>query len=141
MTDSRHAPQHDGNIFGPLEPARDAELGALLADVVGAPPVADVDWAALAGRIASARARQRTAWWSYAARWERRALPVALAAGLAGVLALWGLGMPATSHAAAAGTFSDPIAAMVDGTPAEDAARSFARSVTSTDDAGMVEAY
>jgi len=138
MTDSRQAPHGGEDIFGG-EPARDARLGALLADVVGRPP--EADWHALAERIATARTRQRGSWLAYAGRWERRAIPVAIAAGLAGVLALWGLGMPATARATGAVTPSDPVAAMVEGTPADDAARSFARSVTSAEDPSFIGAY
>ena len=134
MTDSRQTPHGGENIFGAAEPARDVALAALIGDVVGAPPFGDVDWAALGARIASARARQRMAWWSYTARWERRMLPVALAAGLAGVLALWGLGMPAAPRLATAVSIADPMAEIVDGTATADAARSFARSITSGGD-------
>jgi hypothetical protein len=127
-------------VFGGEEPARDERLGALLAEVAGAPPFADVDWTALAQRIATARVRQRTAWWSYAARWERRAVPVALAAGLAGVLALWGLGMPTASRASTFAMGADPVAAMVEGTPAADAAHSYAGAFTTAEDLSAIEA-
>ena len=129
------------NIFGDAEPSRDAVLGARLAEVVGRPPVADVDWSALATRISAARTHDRPSWWSYAARWERRAVPVAIAAGLAGVIALWALGMPSPPHLAAVAMVSDPVAATVDGTPAADAARSYARTLTSDEDFATVEAY
>jgi hypothetical protein len=128
------------DIFGQAEPPRDEALATLLGDVVGAPPFGDVDWTALASRIASARARQRTAWWSYAARWERRAVPMALAAGLAGILVLWGLGMP-TVPVAIASTVADPVAALVEGIPAVDAARSYAGSVTDAAYPSAVELY
>jgi hypothetical protein len=141
MTDARHAPPGGDNVFGHEEPPRDERLAALIADVVGVPPFGDVDWTALAQRIATARARQRTAWWSYATRWERRAVPVALAAGLAGVLALWGLGMPTTSRATTVAIVADPVAAMLDGTPTADAARNYARTLTGADDLASVEAY
>jgi hypothetical protein len=131
----------DARIVGEAEPARDPELAALLAGVVGFPPAADVDWTALATRIGSARARQRAAWWSYAARWERRAIPVALAAGLAGVLALWGLGMPLPARGTMTTASTDPIAAIVDGTPVADVARTFARSVTTPGDPAQAELY
>jgi hypothetical protein len=128
------------DIFGQAEPPRDDALAVLLGDVVGAPPYGDVDWTALAARIAAARTRQHTAWWSYAARWERRAVPMALAAGLAGILALWGLGMP-TMPLTIASTGADPVAALVEGIPADDAARSYARSVTGSADPITVELY
>lgn len=136
MTDERL----DARPFGSAEPDRDRALGALLAEVVGRSPVHDVDWPALAARIASARQRNRSSWWAYATRWERRAVPVALAAGLVGVLALWGLGMPATARVTVA-TVADPIAALFDGTPVDDAARSFARSATGAGDPTLVELY
>lgn len=137
MTDSRHAP----DIFAAAEPARDRALGALLGEVAAVPQLDDADWVALAARIAVARAAQRTAWWSYAARWERRAIPVAIAAGLAGVLALWGLGMPGLPRGGSAVALADPVAEVVQGTPAADAARTFARSVASADDLTNPEVY
>jgi hypothetical protein len=117
------------NPFDPAEPARDAELGALLRRVEGDVPMAAVDWNQLASRISrSLPPRMSTSWWSYAARWERRMLPLALAAGLAGLFALWN-GSESTAAATRAGT-SEIIADMVQGAPAEDVARTFARSLT-----------
>ncbi|MDB4879621.1 MAG: hypothetical protein JWL60_1067 [Gemmatimonadetes bacterium] len=128
-------------IFGDAEPARDGALRAALGDVVGAPPVHEVDWDALAARIASARARHGAAWWSHVARWERRALPVALAAGLAGVLALWGLGMPGARAAAVVAALpADAVTMVVDGGSAADAAQSLAQSLTAVDELS-VEAF
>jgi hypothetical protein len=129
MTDRNRVPE-SGNPFGTGEPARDAELGPLLRDIVGTPPVAQVDWTALARRIAVATAAPlHLPWWGYTARWERRALPLALAAGLAGAVALWGLGTPAQLSATATGT-TDLVTAVASGAPADDVARSFARSIT-----------
>jgi hypothetical protein len=123
-------PPESGNPFGTGEPARDALLGPLLRDIVGTPPAGQVDWTALARRIATATATPLPSpWWSYAARWERRALPLALAAGLAGAVALWGLGTPSQSSGAWNGS-ADLVTAVVSGAPADDAARSFARSIT-----------
>jgi hypothetical protein len=136
MSDGRDT----GSIFGPDEPPRDMALAALLGEVVGIPPVADVNWIALAARIASAREYQRARWWTYAARWEQRAVPVALAAGLAGLFALWGLGVPSAARTTASAA-TDPSAAIVDGTAIDDAARSFARSVTVAGDPATVELY
>jgi hypothetical protein len=111
---------------GDGEPARDARLGALLRDAVGDPPMADVDWARLAERIATAiRAHQDAPWWSYAERWQRRAIPLALAASLIGALAFWGT---TTSRGTDAST-TDLVSAVVSGTSSADAASSYARSV------------
>ena len=122
----------DDNPFDGREPARDHRLGARLRDLVGTPPVGDVEWSRLAERIARATGgRHAASWWSYAARWERRAIPIAVAAGLAGAITLWGLGTPVPMRVSAAG---DLVTAVVNGVPAEDAARSFARSVTGTAD-------
>lgn len=142
MTDSRQGAHQAEDVFGGAEPARDARLGALLSQVVGASPAGDVDWPALADRIATARARQRMAWWSYAARWERRAVPVAIAAGLAGVIALWGLGTPSLQRPeTVVAMTADPVAALVGGTTPADAARSYAGSLSTGDDLAAVEAY
>jgi hypothetical protein len=131
MTDrDRVPPPESGNPFGTGEPARDAVLGPFLRDIVGTPPTAQVDWTALARRIAIATAAPlHVPWWGYAARWERRALPLALAAGLAGAVALWGLGTPAQLGGASTGT-ADLVTAVASGTPADDVARSFAHSFT-----------
>lgn len=109
------------------EPARDARLGALLRETVGDVPIAEVSWPQLAQRISAAvHAHQGAPWWSYAERWQHRALPLALAAGLVGALAFWGT---ASSRAAEAST-TDLVSAVVTGTSPADAASFFARSVT-----------
>jgi hypothetical protein len=114
------------------EPAHDERLGALLRDAVGEPPMGDVDWGALAGRIgATVRAQQAAPWWSYAEQWQRRALPLAVAAALVGALALWsGAGAGAGETVVSEGP-PDFLSAVVSGAPADDAARSFARTLTS----------
>jgi hypothetical protein len=133
MTDRNRVPPpppESGNPFGTGEPARDAVLGPLLRDIVGTPPSGQVDWTALARRIATATATPlHSPWWSYASRWERRVLPLALAAGIAGAAALWGLDSPSQPSAASTGA-ADLVTAVVTGAPADDAARSFARSIT-----------
>jgi hypothetical protein len=128
MTDRDRVPPESGNPFGTGEPARDARLGLLLRDIVGSTPTGQVDWTALARRIANATPLH-SPWWSYATRWERRVLPLALAAGIAGAVALWGLGTP-SQLAAAPSASADLVTAVAAGTPADDAARSFARSIT-----------
>jgi hypothetical protein len=112
------------------EPARDARLGALLREAVGDVPMADVRWPQLAQRIAAAVHAHQAPWWSYAERWQRRVLPLALAAGLVGALAFWGT---AASRSADAST-TDLVSAVVTGTSPADAASSYARSVTSAMD-------
>jgi hypothetical protein len=109
------------------EPARDERLGALLRDALGDAPMAEVSWSQLAERInAAVHAQQAAPWWSYAERWQRRALPLALAAGIIGALAFWGT---TTSRSADAST-TDLVSAVVTGTSPADAASSFAHSVT-----------
>ena len=118
------------NPFDPAEPARDEALGALLRRATGDVPMSAVDWDGLATRITRALPRPASPWWSYAERWERRMLPLALAASLLGAFALWNSG---TIGAPAAGTqiaSVDLVADLVEGTPADDVALSFARSVT-----------
>jgi hypothetical protein len=119
--------------FGP-EPDRDVRLGMLLRDVVGPTPYDAVQWDALADRIGASVAAQRSVpWWSYAARWERRAISMALAAGVAAAFALLTAGeaapplMPTTPAAEA-------VTAVISGAPVEDAASSFAHYVTGTAD-------
>ena len=135
MTDFPHGP--DENVFGDAEPARDVRLGALLRDHLGEVPMHDVDFASLSARISRGIASQVTSpWWSYAARWERRALPLALAAGLAAAAALWSLGSPAQLQASA-----DPVAEVINGAPADAAARLLTRSMTGSryDSSGDLE--
>ena len=118
------------NPFAPAEPRRDEALGALLRQALGDVPDGTVDWEALATRITRALpSRASTAWWSYADRWSRRMLPIALAASLAGAFMLWRAEEPAAQIVAQAGA-ADVVAEMVQGAPVEDAARTFARSVT-----------
>jgi hypothetical protein len=118
------------------EPARDARLGAILGEILGAPPVAEVNWSALAARIgAEVRAHRPAPWWSYAERWQRRALPLALAAGLLGTIALWRTATTTTTPEPTRTLASaDPVSALATGTSAADAASTFARSVTSNVD-------
>jgi hypothetical protein len=118
------------NPFAAVDPPRDEALAALLRQVEGDVPVRAVDWDALASRIArSLPGRATISWWSYADRWSQRMLPIALAASLIGAVALWQAGeLSSVSTASAAGT--DVVADVVQGAPVEDAARSFARTVT-----------
>ncbi len=129
MTDFTPAPES--------EPARDVRLGLMLRETIGATPHGDVNWAALAKRIGDSLPAQVTApWWTYAARWERRAIPLALAAGIIGVAMLWGTpGIPT------AGAMEDMVAALASGVPAADAASEFSIAVTATVDvtAGLPE--
>ena len=109
------------NPFAPGEPARDEELAALLRQAVGDVP-ATVDWDALALRITRALPpRANTAWWSYAEHWSRRILPIALAASLVGAAMLWN-------------------ADVVQGVSIEDAARTFAGTMTVDETLAMPEA-
>jgi hypothetical protein len=78
-------------------------------------------------------------WWSYATRWERRAIPLALAAGLTAAIALWTTSSSPTAwHMTSA---SNVTTAVLSGIPAEDAASQFARQITNTADlaAGVPE--
>ena len=116
--------------FGP-EPAHDRELGALLRGVVDDAPMDSVDWTRLAARIGERVVVQASGpWWSYAARWERRVLPVFVAAGIAAAAVLF------TTTASASEVQRTTASAMTtevaSGTPAEDAAVAFAGSITST---------
>ena len=124
------------------EPARDERLGALLRGVVGDPTAAEMNWDRLAARIAAALPGQHAApWWSYAERWQRRAVPLALAAGLVGLFALWdSTGSAARSESAIPGA-SEMISAVMAGTSAADAARTYTRSLTNTVDlaVGVIE--
>jgi len=117
------------NPFSPGEPARDEELAALLRQTVGDVP-ATVDWDALATRIARVLpARANVAWWSYAELWSRRILPIALAASLVGAAMLWNAD-DAQAVVVAQAAPTDVIADVVQGVPIEDAARTFARTMT-----------
>ena len=115
--------------FGP-EPAPDPQLAALLHDVLGDAPVHAVDWPALAARIAS-RTSAATPWWSYAAKWERRMIPLALAAGVVAAITLWSTTAIAATPSLSAASFTTEVAS---GAPADDAASQFARTLTNTVD-------
>ena len=122
------------------EPVRDERLGALLRDTVGEPPMADVDWTALAGRIGAAvRMPRATPWWGHVERWQRRALPLAIAAGLVGALVLWSAAN-GTGTELVAGN-GDLVTAVVSGASSADAAVSYARVVAGSSDlvAGLPE--
>ncbi|MES2176997.1 MAG: hypothetical protein V4550_03955 [Gemmatimonadota bacterium] len=132
MTDSRRTLGE--GAFGP-EPSRDVKLGALLREIEGVTPDASVDWAALASRIADGVAAQASSssWWDYATRWERRVVPLALAAGLAASFALWNASLAAPSGVQFV-TSSSISTAVADGAPPEDAAATFATAITNAVD-------
>ena len=135
MTDSRTL--GDG-AFGP-EPEHDPELGALLRDVVGNTPHGAVNWTTLAARIGERVGRQVSApWWTYATQWERRVIPLALAAGIAASAALWTSASASPTQPTSASALATEVAS---GTPAEDAASLFARTITNSMDlaAGVPE--
>jgi hypothetical protein len=117
------------NPFAPVEPPRDEQLAALLHRAVGDVP-GTVDWDALATRISRALpARASVALWSYAERWSRRILPIALAASLVGATMLRNADdVGAVTVAQAVPT--DVVADVVEGVPIEDAARTFSRTLT-----------
>jgi hypothetical protein len=129
MAESRDSVGETFNPFVAVDPPRDEALAALLRRAEGDVPVRAVDWDALASRIArSLPGRAGITWWSYAERWSQRMLPIALAASLLGAVALWQAGELSSVSAASAAT--DAVADVVQGAPVEDAARSFARTVT-----------
>ena len=130
MAESRNSGE-TFNPFAPNDPPRDEALAALLRQADGDVPVHAVDWDALASRIARALPGRSTTttWWGYAERWSRRMLPIALAATLVGAFALWEADEPSSAVVASSGA-SDVVVDLVQGAPAEDAARSFARTVT-----------
>ena len=135
MTDS--STLGDG-AFGP-EPAHDVQLGALLRDVIGDTPGSAVNWTRLAERIGERVGRQvATPWWSYAMQWERRVIPLALAAGIAAVASLWTTASGSTALITSASALATAVAS---GTPVDDAASQFARSITNSVDfaAGVPE--
>lgn len=127
-------PRPRGGPRPPEEPRRDARLGALLRDLVGDIPMSDVRWDALSARIGAAiRASQSAPWWSYLERWQRRALPLALAAGLGGALVLvhpWAAHPEAPPLTSAA----DLVSAVVAGAPSADAAMTFTSVVVTVAD-------
>ena len=117
---------------GGAEPARDERLGALLRDAVGEAPMADVDWSELAKRVSAAvRSHQAMPWWGHVERWQRRALPLAIAAALVGALALWTDVAVARAEAATYPS-GDMVSAVVGGVSPADAATSYAGSVTAS---------
>jgi hypothetical protein len=139
MTDSKSV--LGKGAFGP-EPAHDEKLGTMLRDVVGETPYAAVQWSALKDRIGERVAAQMAApWWSYATRWERRAIPLALAAGLLASVALWSTSASTTTTTLPMTSASGVTTAVLSGIPAEDAASQFARSITNAADltAGVPE--
>jgi hypothetical protein len=130
MDDSMHSDPI--NPFDPAEPKRDEALAALIRRATGDVPVSAVNWDALATRISrSIPARAASTWWSYAERWERRMLPLALAASLVGAIALWNSGEPIASSVVAQVTSTDILSDVLQGAPTDDAALRFARTVTS----------
>jgi hypothetical protein len=119
----------DFNPFAAGDPPRDEELAALLRRAVGDVPAGAVDWDALASRITRALPpRQSLPWWSYTERWSRRIIPIALAAGLVGAVTLWNA--DDASAVVVAQSAPDVVAEFVQGAPAEDAALTFARTMT-----------
>jgi hypothetical protein len=115
------------NPFASEEPPRDEELASLLRQAVGDLP-ASVDWDALAMRNTRALpARTNVAWWSYAERWSRRIIPIALAASLVGAAMLWNA--ESAQALVVAQSPTDVIADVVQGVPIEDAASTFARTI------------
>ena len=116
--------------FGP-EPAHDPELGTLIRSTIGDAPMDSVNWTRLAARIGERVGVQASdTWWSYAARWERRVIPIAIAAGIAATAALFSTTASASEvQRTSASALATEVA---NGTPAEDAAVLFARSITST---------
>lgn len=120
------------------EPARDLPLGSLLREISAEPAMSDADWRRLADRILLAvHAHPGTPWWSYAERWRRAAVPLALAAGLVGALALWDTRSSSSSSSvetAMPSGAADLVTAVIAGTPAAEAASFFASSVTSSVD-------
>jgi hypothetical protein len=127
------------NPFAPGEPVRDEELAALLRQAVGDVP-ATVDWDALATRITRALPpRANVAWWSYAELWSRRILPIALAASLVGAAMLWNAADVGAVVVAQAGP-TDVVADVVQGVSIEDAANTFAGTMTVDETLAMPEA-
>jgi hypothetical protein len=128
MGDSMHS---DGtfNPFTPDDPPRDETLAELLRQAMGDVPVGSVDWDALASRISRSIPARSLTWWSYTDRWSRRILPIALAASLVGAVMLWNADEPPAMVVAQTASV-DVVADVVQGEPAEDAARSFARTMT-----------
>ena len=127
----KHSKVLGAGAFGP-EPAPDPALGALLRDVVGESPSHAVDWTSLANRIGRRAGEQATLpWWTYAAQWERRMIPLALAAGVVAAAALWSTTATTVTPLASASSLTTEVAS---GVPADDAASQFARSMTNAAD-------
>jgi len=119
---------HRGGGTSPDEPRRDRRFGALLRELVGEVPMNQVNWDSLASRVGAAIRARQTPWWSYVERWQRRALPLALAAGALGASVLvhsW------FTHPEALTSLPDMVSAVVAGAPSEDAATTFAHTLTS----------
>jgi hypothetical protein len=128
------------NPFAPAEPARDEQLAALLRQAVGDVPATSVDWDALATRITRALPpRANIAWWSYAERWSRRILPIALAASLVGAAMLWSAD-DVGAVVVAQTVPTDVVVDVVQGVSIEDAARTFAGTMTVDETLAMPEA-
>ena len=128
------------NPFAPAEPARDEQLAALLRQAVGDVPASAVDWDALATRITRALPpRANIAWWSYAERWSRRILPIALAASLVGAAMLWNAD-DVGAVVVAQTVPTDVVVDVVQGVSIEDAARTFAGTMTVDETLAMPEA-
>ena len=128
------------NPFAPAEPARDEQLAALLRQAVGDVPATAVDWDALATRISRALPpRANVAWWSYTERWSRRILPIALAASLVGAAMLWSAD-DVGAVVVAQTVPTDVVVDVVQGVPIEDAARTFAGTMTVDETLAMPEA-
>jgi hypothetical protein len=124
MRDGRTPPF---NPFADSEPPRDEALAALLRQAVGDLPTT-VDGDPPPMRIARALpARADLAWWSYAERWSRRIIPIALAASLVGAAMLWNA--ESAQALVVAQSPTDVIADVVQGVPIEDAASTFARTI------------
>ncbi|MBW8770572.1 MAG: hypothetical protein JF589_12500 [Gemmatimonadetes bacterium] len=130
MAGSRDSGGETFNPFAAVDPPRDEALAALLRQADGVVPLGAVDWDALASRIArSLPGRATITWWSYAERWSQRLLPLAFAASLLGAVALWDAD-ELSSVVGSSAAVTDVVAEVVQGAPVEDAARSFARTVT-----------
>jgi len=119
---------HRGGRTPTDEPRRDPRLSALLRGLMGPIPMNDVNWDALASRVGAAIRARHTPWWGYVEHWQRRAIPLAAAAGLLSATLLvhsW------VTHPEALISAPDMVSAVVAGAPAEDAATAFSHSVTS----------